>query len=89
MIKQKVYLLVENLDQLDNLNMFCAWFIVLARYLFQSIVLLKPDSNCLRSFMFSWVDKIITGTLNLVSFIWKLGFWWFAVPDIIAISTPF
>ena len=30
--------------------------------------------------MFSWVDKVTTETLSLVSFIWKLGFWLFAVP---------
>ena len=45
--------------------LFRAWFVVLGRYLFQSIVLLKPDSNCLRSFMFSWIDKVTTGTFNL------------------------
>ena len=42
--------------------MFFAWFAVLAKYLFQTIVLSKLYSNCLRSFMFSWVDKVITGT---------------------------
>ena len=31
------------------------------RYLFQLIVLWKADSSCLRSFMFSWVDKVTTG----------------------------
>ena len=30
--------------------------------------------------MFSWVDKVTTGTQSLVSFVWKLGFWLFAVP---------
>ena len=42
--------------------MFLAWFFVSGRYLFQVIVLLKPDSNCLRSFMFPWVDNVATGT---------------------------
>ena len=35
---------------------------------------------CLRSFKFSWVDKVTTQTESLVSFIWKLGFWSATVP---------
>ena len=32
--------------------LFCGWFVVLVRHLFQLIVLLKSDSNCLKDFMF-------------------------------------
>ena len=37
-------------------------FVVLARYMFHLIVLLKLDSNCSRIFMLSWIDKVTTGT---------------------------
>ena len=30
-------------------------------YLFQLIVLLKPDFNCCNSFALSWIDKVIAG----------------------------
>ena len=39
-----------------------AWFVGLARYISPLSVFLKPDYDCLKSFMFSWVDKITTGT---------------------------
>ena len=42
------------MDQLNDLN---GW------YLFQLIVLLKPDFN----FILSWVDKVTTGTWSFVS----------------------
>ena len=62
MTKQKVYLLLENLDKLDNVNIcFVIDFVILASYLFQLIVLVKPDSNCFRSFMFSCVDNVTRG----------------------------
>ena len=32
------------------------------RYLFQLIVLLKPDFSCHNKFALSWVDKVTTGT---------------------------
>ena len=32
------------------------------RYLFQLIVLLKPDFNWGNNFAWSWVDKVTTGT---------------------------
>ena len=32
------------------------------RYLFQLIVLLKPDFNCDNNFALSWVVKVTTGT---------------------------
>ena len=42
--------------------LFCVWYFVLGRYLFQLHVLLKPGSNWLRSFMLSWLDKVTTRT---------------------------
>ena len=51
MIKQKVYLLLENLDQLRNLNVdFCLSVDTLGLHLFQLIFLLKPDFNYSSSF---------------------------------------
>ena len=32
------------------------------KYLFQLIVLLKPDFNCVIDFALSWVEKVTTGT---------------------------
>ena len=32
------------------------------RYLFQLVVLLKPDFNCGNSYILSWVDKVTTGS---------------------------
>ena len=60
--------------------LFCTWFVILGRYLFQLIVLLKLDSNYLRSFIFSWVDIVTTGRQSLVSFTWNLWSWFDAVP---------
>ena len=45
----------------------------LERYLFQSTVLLKPDSNCFNSFLFSWVDKVIARTWHFLSVILNVG----------------
>ena len=59
--------------------LFPSWFVVLARYLFQVIVLLQPNSNFLRSSLFSWVDKVTTGAYSLVSFIY-VGLWLVVVP---------
>ena len=42
-------------------HMFCAPIFVLGRYVFQLIVLLKQDSNCLYSFTLSWVNKVTRG----------------------------
>ena len=36
---------------------FGACVVTFVRYLFQSIVLLKPDFNCCNSFALSWVDN--------------------------------
>ena len=60
--------------------LFGVWFVVLRRYLFQLIALSKPDSDCLRSFMLSWTDKVTRGIKSLVSFIWNPGLWFAAVP---------
>ena len=64
MIKQKVYLLPEKLDQLSNLNIDLVFLLILLIDVYCSfviywlIVLLKSDSKCLSSFILSWVDKI-------------------------------
>ena len=62
MIRQKPYLLLEHLDQLKKSEyQFCACDgATLDWYLFQLIVLLKPDFNCLRSYA-SCFDKVTTG----------------------------
>ena len=64
MLKQKAYLLPENLVQLKNENIgsgaFCV--VVSGSYLFQLIVRLHPDFNCCNSFALSSVDKVTTGT---------------------------
>ena len=61
MIKENLYLLPENLSQLNNLSVL--WnFLNLGRNLFQLIVLLKPDSNFFNSFILSSVHKVTTGT---------------------------
>ena len=41
-------------------------------YLFQLIVLLKPDSNCWSNFALSWVDRVATGKESFVSDILNL-----------------
>ena len=48
-IKKSKYIFGDFIDTFD-------W------YLFQLIVLLKPDFNCCNSFALSWVDKVTTGT---------------------------
>ena len=54
MLKQKVYLLLKKLVQLSDLNLdFCLNNSGFARYLFQLIVLLKPDFNCGNNFALS------------------------------------
>ena len=61
MTKQKVYLLLENLDQLKKSKyLFGTYFAFLDWYLFQLIVLLKIDFDCLNSFTLSWVGKVTT-----------------------------
>ena len=34
---------------------------ILDWFLFQLVVLLKPDSNCFNSFILPWADKVTTG----------------------------
>ena len=54
MLKQRVYLHLENVAQLNDLNLDllnldlfkCAYNSGFARYLFQLFVLLEPDFNC-------------------------------------------
>ena len=41
---------------------FCANNAGFDRYLFQLIVLLKPDFNCDNNFALSWVDEVTTAT---------------------------
>ena len=41
---------------------FCANNSGFDKYLFQIIVLWKPDFNCGNNFALSWVDKVTTGT---------------------------
>ena len=68
MIKQKVYLPAKNLDQLIN-QIICACIVTLDWYLFQLIVLFKPDFNSCNIFALTLVDKCTTGTLRFVSVI--------------------
>ena len=44
-------------------------------YLFQLVVLLKPDYNCCNNFALSWVDKVLTWTQSRVLFIANDAFW--------------
>ena len=63
MLKQKVYLLLENLVQLSAFKFgFCANNSGFDGYLFQMIVLWKPDFNFDNNFALSWVYKVNTGT---------------------------
>ena len=82
MLKQKVYLHPENLFKF----VFCANNYSFARFLFQLIVLLKPDFNCGSHFALSWVDKVTTGTSRFVSVIVNVGTW-FAM--LVLITTQF
>ena len=63
MLKQKEYLLLENLFQLNDSDFgFWANNSGFGRYLFQLITLSKPDFNCCKSFALSRVDEVTTGT---------------------------
>ena len=56
-------LITKNIVEPSALSKFPVELICcIAFYLFQLIVLLKPDSNGLRIFMFSWLHKVTTGT---------------------------
>ena len=44
-------------------------------YLFELIVLLKPDFNCSNTFALSWVDKVTTTTWIFVSVIENVAPW--------------
>ena len=68
MIKQNVYLFLENSDQLSYLEISIGFLIVTFDwYLFQSIVLLKLIFKCYNSFALSLVDKDTTETQSFVS----------------------
>ena len=54
---------------------FCYCTVTFGWYLFQLIVLLKPAYNCSISFALSWVEKVTTGTLSLVSAIVNVVSW--------------
>ena len=45
------------------------------KYLFQLIVLLKPDFNSVNNFALSWVDKVTNGTWSFVSVILNVTSW--------------
>ena len=53
MLKQKVYLRLENLAQLNDLNLHFVNNSGFARYLFQLIVPLRPSFNCGNTFELS------------------------------------
>ena len=74
MIKQKVYLLLENLDELGNLNI---------EILFHLTFVLKPNFNCCNSFSVSWVHKVTTGAYIFVSVNVNVGTWLLTKPSII------
>ena len=53
-----MYLLFENLDQSDNLDIgFYALFDNFYWYILQLIVCLNPDFNCCSSFVLYWADN--------------------------------
>ena len=63
MITQKVYLLLENLDQFSNLNVYLVFMLIYFHlYLFQLIVYLNIDFNCCNNSALPRVDKVTTGT---------------------------
>ena len=63
MINQKVYLLLENLNQLNNINIDLVFLLIFFDwYLLQLIVLFKWDFNYSSSFASSWVNKVTTET---------------------------
>ena len=59
--------------------MSSSWLDFLEWYLFQLIVLSKPDSNCFDSLMLSQVNKVTTGTQSFVLVIVNFGTWFAAV----------
>ena len=74
MLKQKVYLHLENLVQFFKFP-FCANNSGFAIYSFQLIALLKPNFNYGNNFALSWVDKVTTGTWRFLSVIVNVGTW--------------
>ena len=70
-VKQRVYLFFQNMDQLSTLNIaFVFPLIFLIDVLFQLIVILKPDFNCSSSFVLSWVKSYNWNIKFCISY-WK------------------
>ena len=63
MIKTKSMFILWKLGSIKKSKYwFCLSGETFGWYLFQLIVLLKPDFNCCNSFASSWVGKVTTGT---------------------------
>ena len=80
MIKQKVYWLPENFDQLSNLNIgFVSVLLFLIDICCFCIVVISVDcsfkNDCCNSFALSWVDKVTTWTQSFVSVIANVVAW--------------
>ena len=73
MIKQKVYLLPENQDQLSNLNIrfVSVLLFFIDKYAFNCYF--KKCFNCCDSFALSLVDKVTTEHKRFVSVIANVG----------------
>ena len=71
----QVYLFLENLIGLNDLDLDFVIMILVEKYLFQLIALLNPDFNCCNNFALSWVDKVTTGTKRFASVISNARFW--------------
>ena len=90
MKKRRVYLLLENLDQLRNLNVDLLFLLILLWYLFQLVNILSficpllyssniwryiAGFNCSRDFALSSVYKVTTRTQSFVSVIENAVVW--------------
>ena len=63
MLKQKVYLFLESLAQLNDLNLLLVPIILVLVDIYSGLLFfLKPDFNCGNNFELSSVDKVIAGT---------------------------
>ena len=63
------------LDHLNSLgSLFLVWLDISDLYLFRLIVLVNLAFNCFNNLLSSWVDKVTTGTHNLLSVISKVAF---------------
>ena len=75
----QVYLFLENLIQLNDLDLDCVIMILVEKYLLQLTALLNPGFNCCNNFALSWVDKVTTGTKSFAWFISNVRFWFAAL----------